>query len=144
MDEKPLFPLDEELVEWKEAMVARRKLLDDELQLEPQDSGVVDDRFRHCEGVAVVGMVRGKAVQIRDLVEDLSVPLVQDACQPFLVGIIGVDDGSDPSRPQVIDAFPVVKPVAYLQADALLEIAPDRFKKPIRKKMYVKIDNLPW
>jgi hypothetical protein len=49
------------------------------------------------------------------------------------MGIIGVDDGSDPLRPQEIDAFSVMKPVQDLQTDAILEIAPDRVKKPIRK-----------
>jgi hypothetical protein len=95
----------------------------------------------HDESIVVVRVIGGKTVQIRNLFEDPSVPVVQNSRNPFSVSIIGIDDWPDTPLSQVSDRFSIVKLVKDLYMQMFFKIAPNRIEKPIGKKMHMEINN---
>jgi hypothetical protein len=87
-------------------------------------------------------MVGGKAVKVGDFIQDLEVPGIDALGYARLVGIIGVDDRTDTSLPEVVDALLVIEVMEHTPSIAFLEEFPDRFKEPVREKVDMKVDDL--
>ena len=62
MQEDPLFPLQDHLVERKQPAVTGGELLDDTLQLEPQNPRMIEKPLRHDERIVIVRVIGGKTV----------------------------------------------------------------------------------
>ena len=104
MEEEP-FPLrHDQFIEGEKALVVGVETLDEELQLEAEDSGVVQQVGGHRETVFVVGMEGRKTVEVRQLRQNVLIPVVETPRNVFPMGIIGINHGADAPLAEVSDA----------------------------------------
>jgi hypothetical protein len=143
MKKNPLLLFENFFVEREKPFIVGVKALHKELQLEAQDLRMFEKFCGHGEGIlTVIGVVGGKTVQVRDLVDDVQVPVIQGSRHPLAVGVIGIHDGPDPVLAEIFDTLPVVKLVPDFPAVTVGKVTPDGVKKPVGKEMDVKIDDL--
>jgi len=64
------------LIEGKEPLIVGIEPLYQELEFEPDDSGMIQDPLRQSEGVVVIGVIGRKAVKIGKLFQDTKIPFV--------------------------------------------------------------------
>ena len=142
MEEDPPFPIHNHFVEGHKPFILGIEPLYRKLKLEAEDSGMIEKPLRHEESVVIIRMIGGQAVQIRICFQDTEVPFVQIVRDAFAVGIVGIDDRADTFFSQVVDTFPVVDLVDHVELVVTGEVLPYGVKEPVRKEMYMEIDDL--
>src|SRR5450756_206206 len=139
MKEDP-FPLrHDQLTEGEEALVVGVETLDEELQLEAEDSGVVQQVGGHRETVFVVGMEGRKTIEVRQLRQNVLIPVVQSPRNVFPMGIIGINHGADAPLAEVSDALTPVERMEDAPPVFRDELSPDRVEQAIRKEVDMEV-----
>ena len=112
----------------------------EKLEFESEDPWMVEEIGGHRKAVFVVGMKGGKTVNIRQLLQNFQIPVVETSGDILPVGVIGVNDWTDTSVAEVGDTL---TPIEWMQDTPPIvrnELPPDRVEQPIRKKMNVEVN----
>ena len=139
MEEETLSLRHDQLAEGEEAFVVGVETLDEELQLEAEDSGVVQQVGGHRETVFVVGMEGRKTVEVRQLRQNFLIPVVETPRDILPVGVIGINDGADAPLAEVGDALSPVERMEDAPPVVRNELSPDRVEQPVRKEVDVEV-----
>ena len=139
VEEEPLSLCHDQLAEGEEPLVVGGEPLDEELELETENPGMVEEVGGHREAVFVVGMEGRKAVEIRQLRQDFPIPVVETPRNVLPVGVIGIDDGADAPFAEVGDALAPVERMEDAPSVVRDKLSPDRVEQTVRKEVDVEV-----
>jgi hypothetical protein len=140
MKKETLFLCCYQFIERKESFIIGRKTLYEKLEFESEDPWMIEEIGGHRKTVFVVGMKGGKTVNIRKLLQNFQIPVVETPGDILPVGVIGVNDWTDASVAEVGDAL---TPIEWMQDTPPIvrnELLPDRVEQSIRKKVNVEVN----
>ena len=135
-----LFLCSDQLIERKESFVIGRKTLYEKLEFESEDPWMIEEIGGHRKTVFVVWMKGGKTVNIRQLLQNFQIPVVETPGDILPVGVIGVNDWTDTS---VAEVGNTLTPIEWMQDTPPIvrnKLPPDRVKELIRKKVNVEVN----
>ena len=141
MKEKALSPLRNHFIQREETLVVWKKLLNEKVQLDAEHARMI--QYFRCkrQSMGIAGMIGRKAIEVWIFIKNLPVPDIQTFRNSLPMGIIGINDFSHTSLPQVMNAFAIVELMNDFPLITFGEIIPDGVKHPIREKMNMKIND---
>jgi len=140
MKKETLFLWCYQFIERKESFIIGRKTLHEKLEFESEDPWMIEEIGGHRKTVFVVGMKGGKTVNIRKLLQNFQIPVVETPGDILPVGVIGVNDWTDTSVAEVGDAL---TPIEWMQDTPPIvrnKLPPNRVEQSIRKKVNVEVN----